>query len=255
MPSDDAKAVKKEDEKSLSCMLESRKKKPTNGKVKKLEPKDEDDDDDFQKPLKNAASRSKVKKENNAIDDDDDDHKPISLKNYSTSTKADSKEVKKKKIKGEEKKSEAQQNGKKKERKVFDLPGQKREPPEERDPLRIFYETLYKQVPHSEMAQLWMMESGLLSFDEAKKVFERKQTKNKFSSPIKAISAVERNTESVTVKEKPPFSPVSLNRRSTTESKVAAKQSRKRKVDDGSSEDDSDDDFSVKKVVKKPKAK
>ncbi|KDO84874.1 hypothetical protein CISIN_1g042570mg, partial [Citrus sinensis] len=124
-----------------------------------------------------------------------------------------------------------------------------------RDPLRIFYETLYKQVPHSEMAQLWMMESGLLSFDEAKKVFERKQTKNKFSSPIKAISAVERNTESVTVKEKPPFSPVSLNRRSTTESKVAAKQSRKRKVDDGSSEDDSDDDFSVKKVVKKPKAK
>lgn len=101
-----------------------------------------------------------------------------------------------------------------------------------------------------------MMESGLLSFDEAKKVFERKQTKNKFSSPIKAISAVERNTESVTVKKKPPSSPVSLNRRRpTTESKVAAKQSRKRKVDDGSSEDDSDDDFSVKKVVKKPKAK
>lgn len=100
-----------------------------------------------------------------------------------------------------------------------------------------------------------MMESGLLSFDEAKKVFERKQTKNKFSSPIKAISVVERNTESVTVKKKPPSSPVSLNRRSTTESKVAAKQSRKRKVDDGSSEDDSDDDFSVKKVVKKPKAK
>ncbi|GAY42909.1 hypothetical protein CUMW_070600 [Citrus unshiu] len=111
-----------------------------------------------------------------------------------------------------------------------------------RDPLRIFYETL-------------MMESGLLSFDAAKKVFERKQTKNKFSSPIKAISAVERNTDSVTVKKKPPSSPVSLNRRSTTESKVAAKQSRKRKVDDGSSEDDSDDDFSVKKVVKKPKAK
>lgn len=91
MPSDDAKAVKKEDEKSLSCMLESRKKKPTNGRVKKLEPKDEDDDDDFQKPLKKAASRSKVKKETNAIDDDDDDHKPISLRNSSTSTKADSK--------------------------------------------------------------------------------------------------------------------------------------------------------------------
>lgn len=91
MPSDDAKAVKKEDEKSLSCMLESRKKKPTNGKVKKEEPKDEDDDDDFQKPLKKAAPRSKVKKEHNVIYDDDDDHKPISFKNSSASTKADSK--------------------------------------------------------------------------------------------------------------------------------------------------------------------
>lgn len=25
----------------------------------------------------------------------------------------------------------------------------------QRDPLRIFYETLYKQLPHSEMAQFW----------------------------------------------------------------------------------------------------
>lgn len=45
--------------------------------------------------------------------------------------------MKKKKIKGEEKKSEAQQNGKKKERKVFDLPGQKREPPEEVNYCRV----------------------------------------------------------------------------------------------------------------------
>lgn len=68
---------------------------------------------------------------------------------------------------------------------MYDLPGQKRDSPEEvsfslflrisnkkfvlgflkllicleldlqRDPLRIFYETLYNQVPSSEMAAIW----------------------------------------------------------------------------------------------------
>ncbi|KAK2416455.1 hypothetical protein QL285_038849 [Trifolium repens] len=37
-----------------------------------------------------------------------------------------------------------------KERKVYDLPGQKRDPPEERDPLRIFYESLQEQIPTGE---------------------------------------------------------------------------------------------------------
>ncbi|KAF0910612.1 hypothetical protein E2562_003044 [Oryza meyeriana var. granulata] len=35
----------------------------------------------------------------------------------------------------------------KKEKRVYDLPGQKHDPPPERDPLRIFYESLYQQVP------------------------------------------------------------------------------------------------------------
>ncbi|KAJ0024836.1 hypothetical protein Pint_09377 [Pistacia integerrima] len=271
MPSEDAKAVKKEedrDEKSLSSILESRKKKPTNANakpkvVKKEEVKDEDDD--FDKPIKRVAAgarESRVKKGHNDILDD---NKPIS-KNNSTATtaaaKADNKlpkllmgvvlftflyrlngekELKKKKKKGEEKKEEVQQNGKKREKKVYDLPGQKRDPPEERDPLRIFYETLYKQVPESEMAQFWMMESGLLSFDEAKKVFEKKQKRNqqqKLSSPTKPIS-----------------SPVSASKKKTSESKVGVNQSKKRKVEDESSEEDSDDDFRVKKLAKKQKAK
>ncbi|XP_044511940.1 protein PXR1-like [Mangifera indica] len=128
MSSEDAKPVKKEedgDEKSLTSILESRKKKPTNANAK-----------------------------------------PKELKK------------KKKKKKGEEKKEEVQQNGKKREKKVYDLPGQKRDRPEGRDPPRIFYETLYKQVPKSEMAQFWMMESGLLPFDKAKEVFEKKRKRN-----------------------------------------------------------------------------
>ncbi|XP_038885131.1 uncharacterized protein LOC120075630 isoform X3 [Benincasa hispida] len=41
------------------------------------------------------------------------------------------------------------------EKKVFNLPGQKYDPPEEREPLRIFYESLSKQIPASEMAEFW----------------------------------------------------------------------------------------------------
>lgn len=47
----------------------------------------------------------------------------------------------------------AEQNVKKRERKVCDFSGQKRDPLEERDPLRIFNETLFEQIPDSEMAQ------------------------------------------------------------------------------------------------------
>lgn len=55
------------------------------------------------------------------------------------------KEVKKKKSKGEEKKAEAEgeQNGKKKERKVYDLPGQKRDPPEEVNSCLVFGLIIY----------------------------------------------------------------------------------------------------------------
>ncbi|XP_044475976.1 FACT complex subunit SSRP1-A-like isoform X2 [Mangifera indica] len=259
MPSEDAKAVKKEDtcENSLRSPLESRKKKPVNANakpkvVKKEEVKDEDGD--FDKPIKRVAAagakESRVKKEPNDVLDDD---KPISKNNSTTTTnaaKTDTREPKKKKKKGEEKKEEVQQNGKKREKKVYDLPGQKRDPPEERDPLRIFYETLYKQVPNSEMAQFWMMESGLLSFDEAKEVFEKKQKRNqqqKLSSPKKSVSTVK--------KKPPPPSLVSSGKNKTTDSRLAVNQCKKRKVEDKRSEEDSDDEFMVKKLAKKQKAK
>ncbi|KAF8047844.1 hypothetical protein N665_2802s0005 [Sinapis alba] len=43
----------------------------------------------------------------------------------------------------------------KREKKVYSLAGQKYDPPEEREPLRIFYESLSKQIPGSEMAEFW----------------------------------------------------------------------------------------------------
>ncbi|XP_020215991.1 uncharacterized protein LOC109799781 [Cajanus cajan] len=65
------------------------------------------------------------------------------------------------------------------EKKVYSLPGQKHDPPEQKEPLRIFYESLSKQIPTSEMAEFWLMEHGLLSLERAKKAFEKKQRKQK----------------------------------------------------------------------------
>ncbi|OAY26803.1 uncharacterized protein LOC110603803 [Manihot esculenta] len=78
------------------------------------------------------------------------------------------------------------------EKKVFSLPGQKYDPPEEREPLRIFYESLSKQIPTSEMAEFWMMEHGLLSPERAKKAYEKKQRKQKMQrmgTPIKSTKS------------------------------------------------------------------
>ncbi|GKV44881.1 hypothetical protein SLEP1_g52019 [Rubroshorea leprosula] len=75
------------------------------------------------------------------------------------------------------------------EKKVYTLPGQKHDPPEEREPLRLFYESLSKQIPTSEMAEFWMMEHGLLSPERAKRAYEKKQRKQKqlhLGTPVKS---------------------------------------------------------------------
>lgn len=101
---------------------------------------------------------------------------------------------KKKKVKKEEK-VVVTETKVRKAKKVYDLPGQKRDPPEEvwimmhlhilsyifrlcfvmflviafyifvifqRDPLRVFYETLHEQIPTSEMSQIWWVLKGAI---------------------------------------------------------------------------------------------
>ncbi|KAK9136468.1 hypothetical protein Syun_015798 [Stephania yunnanensis] len=167
----------------------------------------------------NNGKSAKVKKEEYSDEEDDE---PVNKK----SSKKGEKDVKvKKKMK---KKEEESGVAKKREKKVFDLPGQKRDPPEERDPLRIFYESLYQQVPTSEMAAFWMMESGLLPLEVAKKVYEKKQKKNqqlKLRSPIKAVSSVTKTSRTVTVK-KTTSSQGSSVKSKITQSKTTVKQSK-----------------------------
>ncbi|CAM6092345.1 unnamed protein product [Calypogeia fissa] len=142
----------------------------------------------------------------------------------------------------------------KKKKQVFTLPGQKHEAPEERDPLRIFYESLHEQLPESEMAEVWMMEHGLLEATDAKKALERKQRRvqnEKNGTPIKSTSSRD-------VSSKPGNKSVSGNKQSGSgnksavangKSKIVAEQKGKRKREYSSD----DDDFIVKPVKRKLK--
>ncbi|XP_030446814.1 uncharacterized protein LOC115669819 [Syzygium oleosum] len=279
-----AAAAKDEDEDgmSLGSILKDRKSKALNAalaasprprprevKAKKEEAGGSNDGSDKKKGPQKSGSVSasvsgpgsrvvKVKKEEKVEEDDDDDDKPISRKlasvklgkEVNVKKKVKQEDVKTVKVEVKRKKSTAVSKvepGKKREKKVYDLPGQKRDPPEERDPLRIFYESLHQQIPRSEMAQFWMMESGLLPKEEAKKVFEKKQRKSqgqKLSSPAKSAVSVKRSSQTVSIKKKDLSSSVS-SKKKTTDVKVLSKQPKKRKDEDS---EDSDDDFVISRT-------
>jgi len=131
----------------------------------------------------------------------------------------------------------------KKERKVYELPGQKHDPPTERDPLRIFYESLYEQIPTSDMAATWLMEWGLLPLDVARKVFEKKQGQ-KLKSPVKTTTVSKRKPTS------PTKTPASSAMKSVSAKNSAGKPTSQKKRKASSESDDDDDDF-----IMAPKAK
>jgi len=114
---------------------------------------------------------------------------PVNSKQKSVTT-ATKTEVKSKTTPGSSKTITTKTITKARVKKVYTLTGQKYDPPEEREPLRIFYESLSKQIPTSEMAEFWMMEHGLLSPERAKKAYEKKQRKQKeirTGTPIKSV--------------------------------------------------------------------
>lgn len=129
------------------------------------------------------------------------------------------------------------------ERKVYSLPGQKHDPPEEKEPLRIFYESLSKQIPTSEMAEFWLMEHGLLSPQKAKKAFEKKQRKQKelrSGTPIKSSSKPP--TKTGTSQKQPQRSNNAGSSQKPQPKSNNGDIKAKRKIDTDSDDDD-DDDF------------
>ncbi|XP_026448876.1 uncharacterized protein LOC113349165 [Papaver somniferum] len=121
-------------------------------------------------------------------------------------------------------------------KKVFTLAGQKYDPPEEREPLRIFYESLSKQIPSSEMAEFWMMEHGLLSPERAKKAYARKQ---KRQQQIRNGIPIKPQKPALIKAPKPADRPESSQKQQTQPSKNGDVKMKKRTADD-------DDDFLFK---------
>ncbi|XP_068643422.1 uncharacterized protein [Aristolochia californica] len=120
------------------------------------------------------------------------------------------------------------------QKKEYKLPGQRYDTPEEREPLRIFYESLSSQMPSSEMAEFWMMEHGLLSPERAKRAFEKKQKKQKqlrMGTPIKSLTERAPKIERLETSQKPPL----LKNGEVKPKKRALNYS-----------DDDDDDFIIK---------
>ncbi|PAN50596.1 hypothetical protein PAHAL_9G531000 [Panicum hallii] len=253
----------------------SRAKKAGNASASKVKKEDDDDDEEDNLPISHSRAKkgnekqkgtvnsntktSKVKKQE--VESDDDDFMPTSQKKNASAGASNAKASKVKKLKDEDledlkenkkrkkrvgvkegaKMSVVKGEKVKKERKVYELPGQKHDPPTERDPLRIFYESLYEQIPTSDMAATWLMEWGLLPLDVARKVFEKKQGQ-KLKSPVKT-----------TVSKRKPTSPTKTPASSAMKSVSAKNSARKptsQKKRKASSESDDADDF-----VMAPKAK
>jgi len=118
-----------------------------------------------------------------ADDDSSDDEVPLAqrMKQEAATPKAVAvkKPVAKGKIKMKMKKPAKKKPAKKvstgpvREKKVYDLPGQKKDTPEEGESLRKFYVSMRTQVPESVMAEQWLMEHGLLPEDEAAKAYKK----------------------------------------------------------------------------------
>ncbi|KAE8056607.1 hypothetical protein FH972_013362 [Carpinus fangiana] len=142
--------------------------------------------------LSNQDGSSKGKVDYSAINKkkiESSSKQPVNSKQKSV-TIATKTEVKLKTTSGSSKTITAKTITKARVKKVYTLTGQKYDPPEEREPLRIFYESLSQQIPTSEMAEFWMMEHGLLSPERAKKAYEKKQRRQKelrTGTPIKSV--------------------------------------------------------------------
>merc|ERR1719229_1178935 len=66
-------------------------------------------------------------------------------------------------------KKAATKGGTKRTKKVYEMPGQKKDTPPELDGARIFYESLLKQNPDSKMAVEYLLKFGLLPRERAEK--------------------------------------------------------------------------------------
>jgi hypothetical protein len=167
-------------------------------------------------------------------------HADALLARTSAKPKAAPAKKKKKSAKGKAKRSAGAAKPKV-ERKEYPIVGQKRDTPEEGESLRKFYLSLRAQIPGSEMAEVWLMEHGLLSEDEAQVAYKRMLKRKGKTAPAAAKRSGgggAKKTETKAPKaEKRPSKPA-----------VAGAKRKGATIDD----DDSDDDAPLASLKAKP---
>lgn len=109
-----------------------------------------------------------------------------------------------KKKKTKKKKTAAKKKTDAAPKKEYDLIGQKRDSPDETDPLRKFYESLRKQNPSSVMAEVWLMEHGLLESPEAQRDAYKRFLKSKGKAVPKLVIKKVKTEPKAEVKKEPP---------------------------------------------------
>lgn len=145
------------------------------------------------KDTKKSSSKKESKK------DSKKDAKKSSKKDTKKkdSKKADSKSKSKK---TDSKSKSGEKSKEEKTSKKYDLPGQKKDTPDELDAVRMFYESAYKENPMSEMAARWCLIHGLLppavatqfhtkGFEALTKAAAKAQAQNKKVAPTAAPPA------------------------------------------------------------------
>lgn len=155
----------------------------------------------------------------------------------------------------------------------YEFTGQKRDPPDEEDSLRKFYVSLRAQRPDSIMAEVWLMEHGLLedakAHEKAHKAFmKRKTAPNTKSSiagtvqPRRYLDEIENNTRALGKgkgEEKSEVKKETPSRKPTPPASAAKKPNEpsamkeKPKVED-QNEESSDDDVPLAKLAAAQKA-
>lgn len=180
---------------------------------------------------------SKIKIEQD--DSDSSDDAPLAVKK--TKAKPKRKPAKKKtpakkaaaKKKTTQKATTKKETTVKRQRKVYDKPGQKKDTPEELDVLRMFYESWHTEMPDHPMPEEWCMIHGI--FDMKKQVQVAKKyvkTSAKTATKRKKPATKKKTTKKKTTKKK-------TTKKKTNTKKKPAKKKRKVKVEesDSSSED------------------
>lgn len=136
-----------------------------------------DDEQIIRKPLRIKAERKPppTRKRKKSMTDSSDEEflKPPVKKAKRIKVKQIKKTTVKKKTKT--KKKSAGTKTPKRTRKVYDMPGQRKETPSELNGLRIFYESCAEQCVGSKMAENWLLIHGLLPKKEAQRIMKEKE--------------------------------------------------------------------------------